>query len=90
MQLWAIYYSYRDSCKGIRIRVLLSAVCAYINCEKQKEDKLMTVRFHPPEEQVEFAERVLAILVQAALPQVTEQLEQVCQQESRETQVRSA
>ena len=50
----------------------------------------MTVRFHTPENQSSYAERVLALLVQTALPQVMEQLEASCQQEPRETLDRSA
>lgn len=68
----------------------MPAVFAYISCEKQKEDKLMTVRFHEAENQSAYADHVLAILVQAAIPQVMAQLEQTCQQETRETLDRSA
>lgn len=50
----------------------------------------MTVRFHPPEDQEAYAGRVLAVLVQAALPQIMEQLEQFRRQEAREGQVRGA
>ena len=50
----------------------------------------MTVRFHVPENQNTYAEHVLTILVQAAMPAVTEQLEQLRQQEAVETLDRSA
>lgn len=50
----------------------------------------MTVRFHPPENQSAYAEHVLAVLVEAALPQIMVHLEQVCSQEPEETQVRTA
>jgi len=70
--------------------VLLSAICAYISHEEQKEDKLMTVRFHPPENQSVYADHVLALFVQAALPQIMEQLEQSHQKESQETETHDA
>ena len=50
----------------------------------------MTVRFHEAENQSAYAERVLALLVQAATPLVMEKLEQSCQQEVQETLDRSA
>ena len=86
-----IYYTYRklQTTFGFDFPVILSAVCAYISCEKQKEDKQMTVRFHEAENQSAYAELVLALLVQAAMPQVMEQLEASCQQEARETLERS-
>ena len=73
----------------LEVPVILSAACAYISCEKQKEDKLMTVRFHETENQSAYAERVLALLVQAALPQVMEQLEPSYRQAAQETLDRS-
>ena len=50
----------------------------------------MTVRFHTPENQSAYADHVLTILVQAAMPVVMEQLEQSRQQEAQETLDRSA
>lgn len=44
----------------------------------------MTVRFHPPEDPDAYAERVLAVLVQAALPRIMERLEQFQAREARE------
>ena len=50
----------------------------------------MTVRFHPPENQSAYAERVLALFVQAALPRALEQLEQLRRQEKTEEDIRGA
>ena len=50
----------------------------------------MTVQFHEAENQSAYADHVLAILVQAAIPQVMAQLEQTCQQETRKALDRSA
>ena len=41
----------------------------------------MNVRFHPPQEQEPYAERVLALLLQAAVPQAKEQLEELLRTE---------
>lgn len=35
----------------------------------------MNIRFHPPEDPAEYAQRLLLLLVQAALPQIRPQLE---------------
>lgn len=50
----------------------------------------MTVRFHVPENQNAYAEHMLTILVQAAMPVVMEQLEQSQAHETREALDRSA
>jgi len=50
----------------------------------------MTVRFHPPENQSAYADHVLALLVQAALPQVMEQLEQPRRKKPQEPDAHSA
>jgi len=68
----------------------LSFFLAYIAHEVQKEDKPMTVRFHPPENQSAFADRVLSIFVQAALPQIMEQLEQPRRRESQDADAHGA
>jgi len=43
----------------------------------------MTVRFHPPQDQGAYADRVLTILVQAAMPHAVEQLERSHRQETQ-------
>lgn len=47
----------------------------------------MTIHFHPPEDGAAYAEKVLSILLQAALPQVQEQLNHLLQEEARKRTV---
>lgn len=43
----------------------------------------MTVRFHPPQDQSAYADRVLAVLLQAAMPQAAAQLARISREEPR-------
>ncbi|MDE7245363.1 MAG: hypothetical protein K2O18_15510 [Oscillospiraceae bacterium] len=50
----------------------------------------MNVRFHPPQEQEQYAEQVLAILLQAAIPQAKEQIEEQLYVEQTSDESRTA
>lgn len=42
----------------------------------------MTVNFHPPEDEPAYADKLLAILLQAALPEAKKQLDRLLQAEA--------
>ena len=50
----------------------------------------MNVRFHLPEDQEKYKERVLSILLQAALPQARAQLEALLREETARPENKSA
>lgn len=50
----------------------------------------MNIRFHPPKNEEKYADQLLAILIQAALPHAKAQLEIMARDEAARTAERSA